>query len=179
VTFQALRGTSGENVSTPEAASDAELLQAVGQGSERAFEELRRRYRRAIEQACRSIAGADLDCQRQLFLLGRVDRLLREAAHARGKLRRRVHRRQFLSLAAGLVVASLCSCSSGLPTGRGDVYLLWAADADAAPTSIGRFMVDPRGACRARFNLPGRQNWTRVWITPPDDPRTIVASSWE
>ena len=51
------------------AASDAELLQAIGEGSEPAFEELRHRYRRAIERACRQVVGGDLeDCAQEVFV---------------------------------------------------------------------------------------------------------------
>jgi RNA polymerase sigma-70 factor (ECF subfamily) len=50
-------------------ASDAELLQAIGEGSEPAFEELRSRYRRAVERACRSIVGGELeDCAQEVFV---------------------------------------------------------------------------------------------------------------
>jgi RNA polymerase sigma factor (sigma-70 family) len=53
----------------PSAASDAELLRAIGEGSEPAFEELRYRYRRAVEQACRSIVGGELeDCAQEVFV---------------------------------------------------------------------------------------------------------------
>ncbi len=53
---------------TPTRATSADLLQAIGQGSEPAFEELRRRYRRAVERACRSIVGADVeDCAQEVF----------------------------------------------------------------------------------------------------------------
>ncbi len=50
-------------------ATDAELLRAIGRGSEPAFEELCCRYRRAIEWACRPIVGADLeDCAQEVFV---------------------------------------------------------------------------------------------------------------
>jgi RNA polymerase sigma-70 factor (ECF subfamily) len=50
-------------------ASDAELLRAIGEGSEPAFVELRHRYRRAVERACRSIVGGELeDCAQEVFL---------------------------------------------------------------------------------------------------------------
>jgi RNA polymerase sigma-70 factor (ECF subfamily) len=53
----------------PAAASDAELLRAIGEGSEPAFEELRNRYRRAVERACRSIVGGELeDCAQEVFV---------------------------------------------------------------------------------------------------------------
>jgi RNA polymerase sigma-70 factor (ECF subfamily) len=60
----------------PSAASDAELLHAIGEGSEPAFEELRQRYRRAVERACRAIVGGELeDCAQEVFL-----RIWRKAA---------------------------------------------------------------------------------------------------
>jgi RNA polymerase sigma-70 factor (ECF subfamily) len=55
--------------SVPSAASDAELLRAIGEGSEWAFEELRHRYRRAVEHACRAIVGSELeDCAQEVFM---------------------------------------------------------------------------------------------------------------
>jgi RNA polymerase sigma-70 factor, ECF subfamily len=52
----------------PSAASDAELLRAIGEGSEPAFEELRNRYRPAVERACRSIVGGEQeDCAQEVF----------------------------------------------------------------------------------------------------------------
>jgi RNA polymerase sigma factor (sigma-70 family) len=55
--------------SAPAAASDAELLRAIGEGSEPAFEELRHRYRRAVERACRAIVGGELeDCTQEVFV---------------------------------------------------------------------------------------------------------------
>jgi RNA polymerase sigma-70 factor (ECF subfamily) len=60
----------------PSAASDAELLRAIGEGSEPAFEELRQRYRRAVERACRTIVGGELeDCAQEVFV-----RIWRKAA---------------------------------------------------------------------------------------------------
>jgi len=53
----------------PAAATDAELLRAIGQGSEPAFEELRHRYRRAVERACRQVVGGELeDCAQEVFV---------------------------------------------------------------------------------------------------------------
>ena len=50
-------------------ATDADLLQAIGLGSEPAFEELRHRYRRAVERACRSIVGSESeDCAQEVFV---------------------------------------------------------------------------------------------------------------
>jgi len=52
----------------PATATDADLLRAIGQGSEPAFEELRNRYRPAVERACRSIVGGELeDCAQEVF----------------------------------------------------------------------------------------------------------------
>jgi len=49
-------------------ATDADLLRAISQGSEPAFEELRHRYRRAVERACRSIVAGELeDCAQEVF----------------------------------------------------------------------------------------------------------------
>jgi RNA polymerase sigma-70 factor (ECF subfamily) len=52
-----------------DAASDAELLRAVADGSDHAFEELRHRYRRAVERTCRSIVrGSAEDCAQEAFV---------------------------------------------------------------------------------------------------------------
>jgi hypothetical protein len=49
------------------------------------------------------------DCQRQLFLLGRVDRALRGAAAARGKERRRLRKGRWLRFPSGLVAAAVAA----------------------------------------------------------------------
>jgi RNA polymerase sigma-70 factor (ECF subfamily) len=65
---QRLEARDGAAVA-PAGATDAELLRAVGEGDEPAFEELRRRYRRAVERACRSIVGGELeDCAQEVFV---------------------------------------------------------------------------------------------------------------
>jgi RNA polymerase sigma factor (sigma-70 family) len=65
---QQLPAPDAAGIAAPARASDADLLRAIGAGSEPAFEELRHRYRRAIERACRSIVGADLeDCAQEVF----------------------------------------------------------------------------------------------------------------
>ena len=52
-----------------DAASDAELLRAVADGSDPAFEELRHRYRGAVERICRSITrGGAEDCAQEAFV---------------------------------------------------------------------------------------------------------------
>jgi RNA polymerase sigma-70 factor, ECF subfamily len=52
----------------PARASDAELLQAITVGSEEAFEELRRRYGRAVTRVCRMVAGSEReDCEQEVF----------------------------------------------------------------------------------------------------------------
>ena len=44
------------------------LLQAVAAGSEPAFEELRRRYGRAVAGVCRAVAGSEReDCEQEVF----------------------------------------------------------------------------------------------------------------
>ena len=49
-------------------ATDVELLQAIAAGSEPAFEELRARYRRAVERVCRTVAGSEReDCEQEVF----------------------------------------------------------------------------------------------------------------
>lgn len=56
-------------VPAPAEASDAELLRAIGKGSEPAFEELCHRYRRAVERACRQVVGGELeDCAQEVFV---------------------------------------------------------------------------------------------------------------
>ena len=160
------------------------------------------------------------DCQRQLFLLGRVDRALRGAASSRRKERRRLRKGRWLRFPAGLVAAavaalllvvflphhsgprqftlrtasgqtigrailnrsdaentSLTLVARGLPARRGDTFVLWASGGGHRATTVGRFMVDPRGACRARFNLPGGRSWARFWVAAPGQPSAVVAST--
>lgn len=160
------------------------------------------------------------DCQRQLFLLGRVDRALRGAADGRRNARRRVRKLRWLRLPSGLAAAvaaavvvmlliphhdglrqltlrtasgqaigravldrsdaentSLTLVARGLPAHRGGTYVLWAGGSRGRPTSVGRFMVDPSGACRARFNLPGGHSWARFWVTPSGRPHAVVATT--
>jgi hypothetical protein len=159
------------------------------------------------------------DCQRQLFLLRRVDRALRGAAAARRKERRHLGKGRWLRFPTGLVAAavaalrvlllphhvglrqftlrttfgqpighatlnrsdaentSLTLVARGLPARRGDTFIRWAAGRDRRPTTIGRFMVDPTGACRGRFNLPGGGSWARFWVTTRGRPTTVVATT--
>lgn len=70
------RGQLGRPAVAPATASDAQLLDAIAGGSEPAFEELRRRYQRAVERACQPIVGADVeDCVQEVFV-----RIWRKAA---------------------------------------------------------------------------------------------------
>jgi hypothetical protein len=160
------------------------------------------------------------DCQRQLFLLGRVDRALRGAAAARGKERRRLRKGRWLRFPSGLVAAavaallvvmflphhsalreftlrtaggqpigratlgrsdaentSLTLVARGLPAHGGATFVLWAGVSGQRRLAVGRFMVAPNGACRARFNLPGGRRWARFWVTPPGQPNAVVATT--
>jgi hypothetical protein len=159
------------------------------------------------------------DCQRQLFLLGRVDRALRGAAGAHRTERRRVRKGRWLRFPSGLVAAavatlllvlflphhstprqltlrtaagqpighailnrsdtentSLTLVARGLPARGGDTFVLWAGSRQRR-VAVGRFMVEPGGACRARFNLPGRRSWVHFWVTPPGQPGAVVATT--
>ncbi|HKD34588.1 MAG TPA: hypothetical protein VKB73_14175 [Gaiellaceae bacterium] len=161
-------------------------------------------------------------CQRQLFLLGRVDRLLRDNAARNEAPPRpgRLARRRLASAAAVATVAaaaavvlsllftqtagthamvlrtasgvavgragmshsdarndSLALTARGLPVDRGQMFVLWAGDRGRAPMEVGRFMVDRSGGCRVHFNLPADRTWSRLWITRPGRPATIVAST--
>ena len=156
-------------------------------------------------------------CQRQLFLLSRVDRLLRQR---RPRVRQQgrvvaalalagviavaaaalvVHPQrhttastpQFaLKTKAGAIVArarierldaeneSIAFVAEGLPSRRTDTYVLWTqATRKSQPVIVGRFMVSDRGACHARFNLPGTRRPSQFWITPTTEPAAIVAST--
>jgi RNA polymerase sigma-70 factor, ECF subfamily len=63
------RSRQSAAASHPAEASDAELLHAIGEGSEPAFEELRQRYGRAVTRACRSIVGREAeDCSQEVFV---------------------------------------------------------------------------------------------------------------
>jgi hypothetical protein len=162
---------------------------------------------------------ACVDCQRQLFLLGRVDRLLRAREAGEGERRaRRLGGRRLLASGALLAAAtavvlavllsqharahdmvlrtasgqpvggalmsrsdarnvSLALTARGLPIDRGQIFVLWAGGSTRAPMQVGRFMVDRRGGCRVRFNLPATHDWGRFWITRPGRPAAIVAST--
>jgi hypothetical protein len=162
------------------------------------------------------------DCQRHLFLLGRVDRALRGAASVRRRQRRRVRKGRWLRFPSGFVAAavaaalvlvlfvphhhdgprqftlrsaagqpigratlnradgentSLTLVARGMPGHRGDLYVVWAVGGGGRAMTIGRFMVDPKGACRARFNLPGGRSWARFWVSPPGQPKAVVATT--
>ena len=62
-------GTPSDDSASPRRqASDVELLRAIAGGSEPAFEELRARYRRAVERVCRTVAGSEReDCEQEVF----------------------------------------------------------------------------------------------------------------
>ena len=160
------------------------------------------------------------DCQRQLFLLGRVDRLLRERYALRGEKRPQwwsVPRALLGAVAASAAVAavavalvfvdhgrshpfmfrtasgravghatmghsdarnlSLTLSARGLPVDRGHVFVLWANDSARSRMQVGNFMVDRRGACRVRFNLPANHSWRQFWITRPGNPDAMIAST--
>jgi hypothetical protein len=161
------------------------------------------------------------DCQRQLFLLGRVDRALREAGAVRRKERRCFRKGRWLRVPSGLVAAAVAALvvvvflpqhtglrqltlktaagksighatlkredaentlltlvARGLPARGGDTFVLWAGGGGGErKLAVGRFMVEPGGACRARFNLPGRRAWAHFWVTPPDRPNAVVATT--
>jgi RNA polymerase sigma-70 factor, ECF subfamily len=63
------QGTHSDGSPTlPPGASDVELLRAIADGSETAFEELRARYEAAVARVCRSVAGSDReDCEQEVF----------------------------------------------------------------------------------------------------------------
>src|SRR6266542_1993725 len=68
MSHQPLGTPSDESASQPREASDVELLRAIASVSELAFEELRGRYRRAVERVCRTVAGAEReDCEQEVF----------------------------------------------------------------------------------------------------------------
>ena len=69
VSLQALSARAEPESATADAVSDAELLRAVADGSDAAFEELRHRYRSAIERTCSSIVrGGAEDCAQEAFV---------------------------------------------------------------------------------------------------------------
>jgi hypothetical protein len=156
-------------------------------------------------------------CQRQLFLLGRVDRLLRDSASAPRSPRRRPTGTQILAAAAGFAAvvavtlavalsqqspeqqfmlrttsgrlvgearmssgdshnASLALTARHFPIDGGHMFVLWAGDRGSS-MQVGRFMVDPTGGCRVRFNLPETHSWRRFWVTQPGEDGGIVAST--
>ena len=73
---------------------------------------------------------------------------------------------------------SIAFVAKGLPSRPTDTYVLWTQGTnDSEPVIVGRFMVSHRGACRARFNLPGTRQPDQFWITPSTEPAAIVAST--
>jgi hypothetical protein len=152
------------------------------------------------------------DCQRQLFLLGRVDRLLRDQAPARQRRRLRIAaatlapaaaaavllalllpagtpRHEFaLRTASGRLVGqaamvhadarnvSLSLVAHALPLNRRHMFVLWARDGGAS-MRVGEFMVDRKGGCRVRFNLPANHSWSHFWVSQPGDAAAVVAST--
>jgi hypothetical protein len=161
------------------------------------------------------------DCQRQLFLLGRVDRLLRTKLDPRRPRMARAPRGRLLAAGAVVIAATAAAAAtlaavvvhhggahemmfrpaSGravghatmghsdarndsfalvaehLPVARGRAFTLWAGDTARSPMLVGHFMVDRGGACTVRFNLPATHTWGRFWITRPNTPAAIVAST--
>ena len=70
---------------------------------------------------------------------------------------------------------SLVLVAESPPVTRGRVFVLWAGDTSRGPMLVGHFMVDRRGACRVRFNLPATHAWGRFWITRLGLPTAVVA----
>ena len=63
-----LGAPSDDPGSPAQQASDVELLHAIAGGSEPAFEELRRRYKRAVARVCRTVVGSEReDCEQEVF----------------------------------------------------------------------------------------------------------------
>jgi hypothetical protein len=153
------------------------------------------------------------DCQRQLFLLGRVDRLLRSQTTPRPQRPHLRHTAAAFAVAAAAVAALvlvltqqagapafklrtasgrlvgqavmdhsdprndlLVLSARGLPLNRSHVFVLWASD-DRSSMQVGHFMVDRRGGCRVRFNLPATHAWDRFWIAQPRNAAAIVATT--
>jgi hypothetical protein len=154
------------------------------------------------------------DCQRQLFLLGRVDRLLRDERSRR----RPLHHLQWVAAAiAVLVVAAIVLVALVPPSGphthlftlrtgvgrpvghatilhadgRNDalsldarriplnpqhMFVLWAGNGRVS-MRVGEFMVDNTGGCKVRLNLPATHTWNRFWVSQPDNPKAVVAST--
>jgi anti-sigma-K factor RskA len=159
------------------------------------------------------------DCQRQLFLLSRVDRLLHDHAATHSPERPRPWRygsRALLAAAAAAAVAvavvllaaqprathaltfhtgageavgqavmahsdahnlALKLNAHHLPVSHGQMFILWATSDTRASMQVGRFMVDRHGNCHVRFNLPANHTWAHLWITRPNTPNTIIAST--
>jgi hypothetical protein len=154
------------------------------------------------------------DCQRQLFLLGRVDRLLRDEARTHRpprQARRVVAATAAVGIAAAILIASLLSTGSHthaftlrtaagitvgeaslvradprnnalslvarrMPLNQEHMFVLWAGDGRVS-MRVGEFMVDNKGGCRVRFNLPATRSWTRFWVSQPENAAAVVAST--
>ena len=69
MSLRSLKARADRASTVADAVSDAELLRAVADGSDSAFEELRHRYRGPVERVCRSIIrGSAEDCAQEAFV---------------------------------------------------------------------------------------------------------------
>jgi hypothetical protein len=94
------------------------------------------------------------DCQRQLFLLGRVDRMLRDSASARGAPRRRQPTVRHL-LAAAAVVAAAAAITFGLILPR-NAHTHEFVLKTASGRSVGRAVMGRSDARNAALALTAR-----------------------
>ncbi|HZR90868.1 MAG TPA: hypothetical protein VFA44_00500 [Gaiellaceae bacterium] len=95
------------------------------------------------------------DCQRQLFLLGRVDRALRGSASMRRKERRRLGRGRWLRLPPGIVAAAIAAAVVVLfLPHNASVRQLTLRTAAGQP--IGRAILDRSGADSTSLTLVAR-----------------------
>jgi len=94
------------------------------------------------------------DCQRQLFLLGRVDRILRDSASAHGAARRRLPTaRQLLAAAAVAAAAAAAALALLLPqTAHPHEFLLRTASG----RSVGQAVMGRSDARNASLALTAR-----------------------
>jgi len=103
-------------------------------------------------------------CQRQLFLLGRVDRLLRDSATTRRRLRRRPVRTRILTLSAAAIAAGAATLALTVPQRTPSHGLVLRT---AQGLSVGRATISSGDSRNASLSLTARH-------LPADHGQTFV-----
>jgi len=121
------------------------------------------------------------DCQRQLFMLGRVDRLLRDDAVAKGALRKRRRSLRGLSAAAAVVAAASVAALVLLfqpEHGRSEAFLLQTASGQSVGEAVmGNSDAGNASLALTAHDLPiSRGQMFVLWAS--DDSSSMVVGSF-